>query len=67
MLIMLAYCKESMLMSGDMALVIANKQDKMESSLRLYVTRYLVLLLVGVLAAALDAICFSAFSGIFEI
>jgi len=66
-LIMLAYCKESMLMSGDMALVITGKQDKMESSLRLYVTRYLVLLLVGVLAAALDALCFSAFSGIFEI
>ena len=67
MLIMLAYCKESMLMSGDMALVLANKQDKMESSLRLYITRFLVLLLVTVLAAALDALCFSAFSGIFEI
>jgi hypothetical protein len=66
-LIMLAYCKESMLMCGDMALVITGKQDKMESSLRLYVTRYLVLLLVTVLAAALDALCFSAFSGIFEI
>jgi len=66
-LIMLAYCKESMLMSGDMALVLTGKQDKMESSLRLYVTRYLVLLLVTVLAAALDAMCFAAFSGIFEI
>jgi len=66
-LIMLAYCKESMLMSGDMLLVLNNKQDKMESSLRLYVTRYLVLLLVSVLAAALDALCFAAFAGIFEI
>ena len=66
-LLMLAYCKESMLMSGDMLLVLTNKQEKMESSLRLYITRYLVLLLVSVLAAALDAICFAAFAGIFEI
>ncbi|MCL2495780.1 MAG: stage II sporulation protein M [Oscillospiraceae bacterium] len=66
-LVMLTYCKESMLMSGDMLLVLNNKQDKMESSLRLYITRYLVLLLVSVLAAALDALCFAAFSGIFEI
>ncbi|MCL2300481.1 MAG: hypothetical protein FWC27_10105 [Firmicutes bacterium] len=66
-LIMLAYCKESMLMSGDMLLVLGNKQDKMESSLRLYTTRYLVLHLVSVLAAALDALCFAAFAGIFEI
>ena len=66
-LIMLSYCKESMLMSGDMLLVLHNKQDKMESSLRLYITRYLVLLLVSIPAAALDALCFAAFSGIFEI
>jgi len=66
-LIMLAYCKESMLMSGDMLLVLGNRQDQMESSLRLYVTRYLVLLLVSILAAALDALCFAAFAGIFEI
>jgi len=54
-------------MSGDMLLVLTNKQEKMESSLRLYVTRYLVLLLVSVLAAALDALCFAAFANIFEI
>ena len=66
-LIMLAYCKESMLMSSDMALVLTGKQEQMESGLRLYVTRYLVLLLVAVLAAALDALCFAAFSGIFEL
>jgi len=66
-LTMLAYCKESMLMSGDMLLILNNKQDRMESSLRLYVTRYLVLMLVSVLAAALDALCFAAFAGIFEI
>lgn len=66
-LIMLAYCKESMLMSGDMLLMLTGKQERTESSLRLYATRYLVLLLVSILAAALDAICFSAFSGIFEI
>jgi len=67
LLIMLAYCKESMLMSGDMLLVVSNKQEKMESSLRLYVTRYLVLLLASVLAAALDALCFAMFAGIFEL
>jgi len=66
-LLMLSYCKESMVMSGDMLLMLTGKQPRAESSLRLYTARYLLLLLLSVFAAVLDALCFSAFSGIFEI
>ena len=66
-LLMLSYCKESMVMSGDMLLMLSGKVPRAENSLRLYTTRYLMLLLLSMLAAVLDALCFSAFSGIFEI
>ena len=66
-LIMLAGCKESMLMSSDMLLMLNGKLERAESSLRLYTTRYFVLVLTSVLAAALDAACFSVFSGVFEL
>ena len=66
-LLMLAYCKESMGMSGDMLLLLSGKQDRAESSLRLYTARHLMLVLLSFLAAVLDALCFSAFAGIFEI
>jgi len=66
-LVMLAGCKESMLMSGDMLLMLTGKLERPETGLRLYATRYMVLLLLCVLAAALDALCFAAFSGVFEI
>ncbi len=65
MLIMLAACKESMLMSGDMLLIATGKSDCVESSWRMFNARYLVLLLLSILAALLDAICFRAFSGMF--
>ena len=67
LLIMLAGCKESMLMSSDMLLMLNGKLERAESSLRLYTTRYFVLVLTSVLAAALDAACFSVFSGVFEL
>lgn len=66
-LVMLAACKESILMSSDMLLMLGGKLDRAESNLRLYSTRYAVLLLVSVIAAALDALCFSAFSGVFTL
>lgn len=67
MLIMLAACKESMLMSGDMLLVATGKADTVESSWRMFNARYLVLLLLSVIAALLDALCFRAFSGMFTL
>ena len=67
MLVMLAACKESMLMSSDMLLLLGGKLDRAESGLRLYSTRYVVLLMVTAVAAVLDAICFAVFSGIFEL
>ena len=66
-LIMLTGCKESMLMSSDMLLMLNGKLERVESSLRLYTTRYFVLALTSILAAALDAACFSVFSGVFEL
>jgi len=66
-LIMLAACKESMLMSSDMLLMLGGKLERAESSLRLYTTRYFVLLLSSAAAAAMDALCFAAFSGVFEL
>ena len=62
MLVMLTYCKESMLMSSDMLLVATGKSERVESGIRLYCTRYLVLALVSILAAVLDSLCFRAFS-----
>jgi hypothetical protein len=67
LLVMLAYCKESMLMSGDMLLMATGKLEHAESSMRLFTSRYLMLLLITVLAAALDTLCFTAFSGVFQI
>jgi hypothetical protein len=66
-IVMLAACKESMLMSSDMLLMLNGKLERVESSLRLYTTRYFVLLLSSLAAAALDALCFAAFSGVFEL
>ncbi|MDR3313841.1 MAG: stage II sporulation protein M [Oscillospiraceae bacterium] len=65
MLIMLAACKESMLMSSDMLLVATGKAECVESNWRMFSARYLVLLLLSILAALLDAVCFRAFSGMF--
>ena len=66
-MIMLSYCKESMAMSGDMLLMLTCKLTRTEGNLRAYASRYLLALLMTLLAALLDALCFSAFSGIFEI
>jgi hypothetical protein len=66
MLVMLTYCKESMLMSGDMLLVASGRQERVESGLRLYTTRYLVLLLVSALGAVINALCTVAFSNLFD-
>ena len=66
-LVMLAGCKESMLMSSDMLLMLNGKLERAESGLRLYSTRFMVLTMVSVIAAVLDALCFAVFSGIFEL
>ncbi|MDR2524934.1 MAG: stage II sporulation protein M [Oscillospiraceae bacterium] len=65
MLVMLAACKESMLMSGDMLLIASGKSDRVESNFRMFTARYFVLLLLCAGAAILDAACFRAFSGMF--
>ena len=66
-LVMLAGCKESMLMSSDMLLMLGGKLERAESNLRLYSTRYFVLVLASIFAAALDALAFMVFSGVFEL
>jgi len=66
-LLMIGCCKESMAMSGDMLLLVTDKLPRAESTLRVYTSKYLLALLLSLVAALLDALCFSAFSGIFEI
>ncbi|MDR1464203.1 MAG: stage II sporulation protein M [Oscillospiraceae bacterium] len=66
MLIMLTYCKESMLMSGDMLLTVTGKQDRVESTVRHYTRRYLLLLLLSGGSAMVDALCFTAFAKLFS-
>ena len=66
-LIMLSCCKESMLMSGDMLMMISGKLDHTETTPRQYVSRYLGLLLLSVVAALADALCYSMFAGVFDI
>ncbi|MDR1928147.1 MAG: stage II sporulation protein M [Oscillospiraceae bacterium] len=65
MLILLAAAKEGMLMAGDMLLTVTGKQERVESGIRMYSLRFLVLAVLCVPAALLDALCFSAFSGLF--
>ncbi|MDR1733495.1 MAG: hypothetical protein LBR73_01225 [Oscillospiraceae bacterium] len=67
MLVMFTYCKEAMLMSGDMLLVATKRADRVESSLRSYAARFIVLLLASAGAALLDAVCFAAFARFFAL
>ena len=67
MLIMFSACKEGMLMSGDMLLLLGGKLERAESSLRRYSMCYVVLVLASAIAAAVDVITFTVFAGIFEL
>ncbi|MCL2195204.1 MAG: stage II sporulation protein M [Oscillospiraceae bacterium] len=67
MLIMFSACKESMLMSGDMLLLLNGKIQRAESSLKRYSMCYVVLVVTSVIAAIVDAITFTVFSGIFDL
>jgi len=66
-LIMLSCCKESMLMSGDMLMMISGKLEHTENTPGQYVSRYLGLLLLSVFAALADALCYAMFAGVFDI
>ena len=66
-LIMLSCCKESILMSGDMLMMIGRKLEHTETTPMQYVSRYLRLLLLSVFAALADALCYSMFAGVFDI
>ncbi|MDR0531645.1 MAG: stage II sporulation protein M [Oscillospiraceae bacterium] len=67
MLILLSGCKQSMLMSGDMALMISGRLEQAETAPRQYFSRYLMLLPLSACAALLHALCFNMFAGMFEI
>jgi len=67
MLIMFSACKESMLMSGDMLLLLNGKIERAESSLRRYSMCYGVLVMTSVIAAAVDVITFTVFAGVFDL
>ncbi|MDR2646502.1 MAG: stage II sporulation protein M [Oscillospiraceae bacterium] len=66
MLAMLTYCKESMLMAGDMLLVAAKKSEQAEVNLRLFALRFAVLLIPCALASVVDAACHLMFAGLFS-
>jgi len=67
MLIMFSACKESMLMSGDMLLLLNGKIERAESSLQRYSMCYVVLVLASAIAATVDVITFAVFAGVFDL
>ncbi len=58
-------CNESLLMSEDMFLMLLNKPTKNHSAFKMYCARYLIILIISAIAAAVDSICVLAFARFF--